>query len=88
MTLQVLADLQRLLNHVDPDWEYTPPLMEEVAKEVMNLTDGQYSEFLGHVTKYNMMESAMKKSEAENIIRSINEKNKDVREKIIREHFT
>ena len=88
MTLQVLADLQRLLNHVDSDWEYTPPLMEEVAKEVMNLTDDQYSEFLGHVTKYNMMESAMKKSEAENIIRSINEKNKDVREKIIREHFT
>ena len=88
MTLQVLADLQRLLNHVDPDWKYTPPLMEEVAKEVMNLTDDQYSEFLGHVTKYNMMESAMKKSEAENIIRSINEKNKDVREKIIREHFT
>ena len=87
MTLQALADLQRFLNHKE-DWEGKEDDMELLAKEIVNLTDSQYSEFLGYVTRYNMMEPALKKSDAEGIIRAINEKNKDVRDKIIREYFT
>lgn len=88
MTLQVLADLQRLLNHADPDWEYTAPLTEEVAREIVKLTDSQYSEFLGYVNQGAMMVPAMKKSEAQAIVDAIDAENEITREKIIRENFT
>jgi hypothetical protein len=87
MTLRVLADLQRLLNH-EEDWEGKDVAMELLAREIVKLTDSQYSEFLGYLHQGTMMVSAMKKSEAEAYVAAIDAKNEITREKIIRENFT
>ena len=87
MTLQALADLQRLLNN-EENWEGKEADMELLAREIVKLTDSQYSEFLGYVNQGAMMVPAMKKSEAQAIIDAIDAENVITREKIIRENFT
>lgn len=87
MTLKVLADLQRLVNH-EENWEGKDAAMELLAREIVKLTDSQYSEFLGYVNQGTMMVPVMKKSEAEAYVAAIDAKNEITREKIIRENFT